>query len=99
MNNTTEILRGLLEKAQVEVDLNLDRGSFETEDTNFYLYAVVACLESVYDLDITFAKKTSQDVSHETLDILPLTEDQKREVAHFILSEMDEQEINNHLYI
>lgn len=97
MRNTTRILKGILETSAVQVDLYLDTASIECTTDKYYLYAVLELKDSGYEFDFTLARKTSVDVSAETLKILPLKEKHNYQIADHILEAMDQAKAINQL--
>lgn len=91
MENTTKILRELLTKCSITVEG--DTSGTEVEDTKYYLYAYLQLKESGYETNYTFAKKTSQDVSAETIELIELTPFQEQYISERLLLEFDEEEL------
>ena len=92
MYNTTKILKGLLEKTNVETDSTLGIASIEVEDTKFYLHAILTLDSSGYETDYTLALKTSEDVSHTTLEFMEMEEEHEEQISEYLLQFFTDEE-------
>ena len=90
MKTTTKILKGLLEKSEVQVDMGI--ACLEVEDTKFYLHAVLTLNGLGYETDYTLARKTSEDVSHTTLEFMEMEEDHEEQISEYLLQFFTDEE-------